>query len=456
MRPHFLVLLVLVSLPTLRAQERHVVLICLDGFAARHLDNPAIELPNLRALAAKGTRAASSETVYPSVTHPAHTTLITGVTPREHGVLANTMTNRETGTVFHANTPPRSQTVLVPTLFDAAKRKGMTTAALHWPQLTDDPAVDFNFASRYLPGDRLDPAAIKPELRAELVAAGVPVDAYFRWRAEGTLREAVDTVLIDAASHFIRRHRPHFLAIHISNSDSKQHAHGPESALGHAALNLADRHVGVLVKAVAQAGLGDRTLFVITADHGFATVRREVNLHPHFAEAGLADRVALLPYGWSLFVRRLPAFAAATDQPKLDAVLARIKKMPEIERVLRSAEYPTIGYPTFEENVHVQGEFLVIGNIEHFLAADPRAGAAVVRSRAQPAHSHGFLPAHPLMHAVLVFAGAGVKAGAPLGHVSNLDVAPTIARFLGLELPGARGRVLTEALAEPAKPAAAR
>lgn len=455
MRPLFLFALLLASLPALRAQDRHVVLICLDGFAARHLDDPAIELPNLRALAAKGARAASSETVYPSVTHPAHTTLITGVTPREHGVLANTMTNRETGAVFHANTPPRSQTVLVPTLFDAAKRKGLKTAALHWPQLTDDPAVDFNFASRYLPGDRLDPAAIKPELRAELVAAGVPVDAYFRWRAEGTLREAVDTVLVDAASHFIRRHRPHFLAIHISNSDSKQHAHGPDSALGHAALNLADRHVGLLVKAVAQAGLAERTLFAITADHGFATVRHEANLHPLFAEAGLADKVALFPHGWSMFVRRLPAFAAA-DQPKLDAVLARIKAIPEIGRVLRSAEYPSIGYPTFEENVHVQGEFLVIGNIAHYLAADPRGGEAVVRPRAQPAHSHGFLPGHPLMHAMLVFAGAGVKSGATFGHVSNLDVAPTIARFLGLELPGARGRVLTEALAEPAETAAAR
>lgn len=453
--PRLTALLLLLWLP-LCAQDRHVVLVCLDGFAARHLDNPAIVLPNLRALAEKGTRAKSSETVYPSVTHPAHTTLITGVTPREHGVLYNTMTNRETGKVFHAATPPRSESILVPTLFDAAKRKGLTTAAFHWPQLTLDPTVDFNFASRYLPGERLDPTVIKPEFWSELTAAGVPIDAYFRWRAAGTLREAVDTVLIDAASYVIKKHRPHFLAIHISNSDNQQHAHGPDSELGHAALNLADRHVGELVKAVAQAGLSERTTFVITADHGFASVYDEVNLHPLFAEAGLASKVALTPSGWSLFVRLLPEFDRASDQPKLDQVLARIRAMPQIARVLHSSEYPSLGYPKFEENVHVAGEYLVIGTIEHYLASDPRPGVAVVRKRAKPSHSHGYLPENPKMYSMLIYSGAGVKSGTTIGHARNLDVAPTIARLLALELPSAKGQVMTEVLAETAAPEVAR
>lgn len=174
MRPVILLLLAWSFLPTLRSQDRHVVLVCLDGFAAYHLDKPTLVLPHLRALAEKGARAASSETVYPSVTHPSHTTLITGVTPRDHGVLYNTMTNRETGKIFHAATPPRSESILVPTLFDAAKAKGLRTAAFHWPQLAEDPAVDFNFASRYLPGERLDPTAITPEFKAELRALECP------------------------------------------------------------------------------------------------------------------------------------------------------------------------------------------------------------------------------------------------------------------------------------------
>jgi hypothetical protein len=137
-------------------------------------------------------------------------------------------------------------------------------------------------------------------------------------------------------------------------------------------------------------------------------------------------------------------------------VLARIRAMPHIARVLQSSEYPSIGYPKFEENVHVAGEYLVIGTIEHYLVSDPRPGLAVVRKRAKPSHSHGYLPEHPKMYSMLIFSGAGVKSGATIGHTRNLDVAPTIARLLGLELPSAKGQVMTAVLAGTAAPAVAR
>ena len=71
------------------SQTRHVILVSIDGGAAFHLDDPTLRLPNIQSLMQSGVRASSSETVFPSVTHPSHTTLITGVLPRKHGVLAN-------------------------------------------------------------------------------------------------------------------------------------------------------------------------------------------------------------------------------------------------------------------------------------------------------------------------------------------------------------------------------
>ncbi|MEI9976722.1 MAG: alkaline phosphatase family protein [Ignavibacteriota bacterium] len=75
--------------PALFAQTEHVVLITIDGGAAFHLENPDLALPNIRALIHQGVWADSSESGFPSVTYPNHTTLITGMTPRKHGVLAN-------------------------------------------------------------------------------------------------------------------------------------------------------------------------------------------------------------------------------------------------------------------------------------------------------------------------------------------------------------------------------
>ncbi len=52
------------------------------------------------------------------------------------------------------------------------------------------------------------------------------------------------------------------------------------------------------------------------------------------------------------------------------------------------------------------------------------------------------------MYPMLVLSGAGFQKGAHIGHVRNLDVAPTISKLLGLQSLDFTGRVLTEALAQ--------
>ena len=64
------------ALPALRTATaaqtpaRHVVLISIDGMAACQLLDDQLEIPNIRELIRTGVWAESSETVFPSVTHP--------------------------------------------------------------------------------------------------------------------------------------------------------------------------------------------------------------------------------------------------------------------------------------------------------------------------------------------------------------------------------------------------
>jgi hypothetical protein len=62
------------------------------------------------------------------------------------------------------------------------------------------------------------------------------------------------------------------------------------------------------------------------------------------------------------------------------------------------------------------------------------------------AGSHGFISTENKMNAVCVLSGHGIRAGARLEKIENIDIAPTIARLLGLSGLAADGRVLTEAL----------
>jgi hypothetical protein len=63
--------------------------------------------------------------------------------------------------------------------------------------------------------------------------------------------------------------------------------------------------------------------------------------------------------------------------------------------------------------------------------------------------SHGYLASDPDLQALFIASGRGIKRGVQLDSVSNLDLTPTIARLLNLQMPDLQGRVLTEILAAP-------
>jgi hypothetical protein len=425
---------------------RHVVLVTIDGFANFHLKNPAIDLPAIRALARSGVEAESGETVYPSVTHPSHTTLLTGVRPLRHGVINNRYTNRLTGERFHITNLDRAASIKVPTLFDVARRGGLSTAAFFWPETKNDPSIDFNVPEVFTAESKADITAVPKAVLDELRGAGVPIDDYFRYYGNAFLMGTSDHVLAQAAAHTIKTRKPALLAIHLLLTDEVQHELGPAHYRAHAALTAADHCVSLLVDAVREAGLADQTTFVVTADHGFATIDKQLNLAPVFADPVLTGAVTLHPQGWSLFVEKTAAFDAARHQAALDRAYDRAATIPGVARIVRSAEFHALGIPTYDESPFIRGQDMVIGEVDTFLTAEAANPSTARRPLTPPRHEHGYLPTHPKMFTSLVLSGRGVKSGVTIGHVRSLDVAPTIAKLLGLEMKDVEGKVLTEAL----------
>lgn len=418
--------------------ERHVILITIDGFAAYHLDNPLLVLPNLRALIAQGVRAESSQTVFPSLTHPSHTSIVTGVDPKVHGVLGNNLWDRKTGRKLAAGDQPHSQVVRVPTLFDFAHRAGLSTAAFAWPESKQDPAIDDNIPDGGVPSGT-DLSAYEQ--------TGHPLRLDKSYHHDPAYQATLDQMLAEAAANLIRRKRPGFVAIHFLQTDVVQHLYGPEHPLSQAAMTTVDRHIGLLREAVHAAGLDPSTTFVVAADHGFHTVTQEINLRAPFAEAGLLGKVRLTPDKWVLHVCRTSAFQP-DDEERLQAVLHRIAALPGIARVVPSTEYPSLGFPRYEDDEHVRGQWMIIANLEYHLVDDGAGTSTGPRAKKKPYYGHGYLPTNPRMFPALILSGAGIARGKTIGHVSNLDIAPTIAHLLQIPCNNGPGRILTEALVE--------
>ncbi len=257
--------------------------------------------------------------------------------------------------------------------------------------------------------------------------------------------QVLDYVSTLALCEAIEEHKPNLMAIHLIETDTEEHAYGPAHPMAQAAFTLVDALIGRIIAATRKAGIYDQTAFIITADHGFATVHYEMNLRPYFAETGLSDKIRLYANGWFVFVRLLPAFDAAADASKLRQALSRLHQNPHILRIYQSQEYPLLGLPRYEDSDRIPGQYLIVSDIDTFLVSAPDDSTAL-RRRERPAYSHGYLPQYPAMYPLLVLSGEGLKKGIRIGHVHQIDIAPTITRLLDLRPLNFDGRVLTEAL----------
>ncbi len=400
-----------------------VVLISLDGFPAYALDDPKLPIPTLRKLMRAGAGGAMTA-INPTVTWPNHTTMVTGVRADEHGLLANGAIVR-TGSWPPVKVDPMIDMVKMvhaPTVYDAARRAGLTTAQVDWVAINNAPGITWAFAEWA--------SAARP-LEREMIAKGVIsaadllgfTKANILWR---------DQIWTRAGEYLIRAHQPDLLLLHLLSLDSEHHRYGPNTLAGLTAMAFLDSCVEKLVTAVQQAGLSARTTFLIVSDHGFKAYRREIRTTVALQAAGLGDKAFVLPEGGSAFVY----VSAAEWVAKVRETLMGVEG---IGRIYGADEFPALGLPRPERDPQFGQLLLAAQDGYSFSGA---TGGPVTAAVPQVGGSHGYLASEADMNPIFIASGRGVKAGVRLGLVSNLDIAPTIAKLLGIALPSAKGKPL--------------
>lgn len=121
-----------------------VLLLSIDGLMPGHVlaaDELGLKIPNLRRFVREGAFAVGVRGVTPTLTYPAHTTLVTGCSPVRHGIPMNLTFDPELRN--HKGWFWYAEDIRVPTLWGAARAAGLTTANLFWP-VTVGAAIDFN------------------------------------------------------------------------------------------------------------------------------------------------------------------------------------------------------------------------------------------------------------------------------------------------------------------------
>ena len=419
-----------------------VLMISIDGLRPADIleaEHRGIRIPILEGLAKGGAYATDVINVTPTVTYPNHTTLITGVAPRFHGIANNEMFDplrkNQSGWYWYTSDIHR------PTLWDAVHAKGGVVANIGWPVSVGARSIDDNIPEYWRAQNAEDIKLLQvlstQGLPEQLEAAsGVSLATV----GGGTMPDN-DEAKAKFAAALCQLKRPRLFTIHLSSLDHIQHIYGPGTPQAHEALERLDKDVRTIVEA-ARAAQPD-VVVALVSDHGFTEVAHAVNLFRPFLDAGLITLGPSThkptswdaePWGGASVAVVLARPDDETLRAKVAALLIKLRGDPayHIASVIDGAEIARRG-------IGGEASFYIDFELGFEMGQDfdaPQLSPTLTRG------AHGYFSDQAQMHSTLILNGQSLWKTGSLGQVDMRDVAPTLAKILGVELPAAEGKSL--------------
>jgi predicted AlkP superfamily pyrophosphatase or phosphodiesterase len=383
------------------AQPPHKLLVVsVDGLDWRYLRNRdamGLAIPNLRRLLRQGQVAQGVIGVFPTITWPSHTSLITGARPDQHGIMGNRRPQSQGGDYYWT-----SDLLHVPPLWQCAADHGLTTAAITWP-VTVNNTITYDLPEYFKRrnGGSMDLDSIASKATPGLVEAITKMYPSFaqQWMDDRTRTQAV--------LYLLRIKRPHLILLHLVDLDSEAHDQGPFDKNANAILERSDELIGDMLKA-----LPPDYDFALVSDHGFERVDNIANLPVLLGQAGITGDI-----------RPMGGVAATGD----DAVATYLRGMSAkheqgIGREVPRAEILQYAPP-------LKDSVAVFEPMDHFLFGAGKTGPYLTPP--QEKGDHGFWPTRFDYRSVFLLYGPGVKAGS-LPEIQMIDIEAKLASLLGM------------------------
>lgn len=417
----------------IHAQQSHVVLITVDGFRPEFYKDPSWGMIHLRQAMDSGAYSDGVRGVFPSVTYPSHTTIVTGVKPIKHGIYYNTPLEPQgaTGRWYW-----EYDSLKVPTLWSAAKEAGLTTACVMWPVTVHAPITWRIPEYWFLPkakGEQKDnvggmskeahPAGLYEEIQENV--GGKMANDYF----PSDINNARMT------AYLIMKYRPAFTAVHIADVDHFEHEQGRDGEKVRSAVALADQAIKTILDAVEKAGIKEQTTIIVTGDHGFVDIHTQLNPNVLLAKAGLIDhsnKVNWKAYfhssGGSTFLH----LKDKNDKQSLAKVKAILEQIPVGQRGL----FRIVDRQELDEVGSDPNAAFALAPIQGVTFSNSTDGELL---SSVEGGTHGYYPNFKEIETGFVAFGKGIQPNVVIPQMGLEDIAPLIARLLRIDFPSADG-----------------
>ena len=367
--------------PHAQTHDPIVILISFDGWRWDYTDRGNV--PNLKALAARGVRAKELIPSFPTLTFPNHYTLVTGLYPGHHGIVSNTMATPSMPRKFSmsSNEVRNAAWFGGEPVWATAIRHNRRAMSMFWPG--SEAAIGGVSPTRWWPFDGSLPN-------------------------EERVRRVIDWLSLPEGE------RPAFVSMYFQEVDHIGHVNGPDSpAVREAAAHL-DAVLGQLVAGIDRLGLSDRVNIVVVSDHGMA---------PHTDEQmvfldNAIDPATVNVIATGEFVQLAPPPGRERDASSIDAIVRALRgKLPHVAFYKREeipARYHYRDHPHIAPIIGVADEGWMVTTREQEARRKPDAEAR--------RGAHGYDPALRSMHGLFVAAGPGVRQSLVVEPFENVHV----------------------------------
>ncbi len=440
--------------PAASANDRYLVVMVMDGFRADYAS--LAPMHHLHALRARGMTYDTAWVGHLEAETPTgHATIATGVYPRKHGVIGFGWRDMSTGNFNYLPTDLRqiragglSQTIArggVPSISDLIHRRSRKDLSISVSGEKYYASASIGAGADYVLYGKDDR---KGNFQPVVVSSGVPPQASGYQAVHGQSDfSSQDLFASDLAIQFVRTLRPRALLVNLPDVDIAGHYFGgmisPHDMVS--IVKGADYAIGRIVAEYARLGLLDRTVFVVTADHGMAGNRHIVPIHPMYAAVaahapgGSLDEEFRVSMG-SIWLRQL------TEDRALAAALVA-KHFPGVEGALYKvasgsgwaftpdpSTRSSLGPALTQAYVNLANTEACPSGPEVILPYAQDTIGLTLTGRKRWGQHGGFT--WGVQHIPLTIAGPGVRHGSSHFPAKLVDVAPTMERLMGLPIPG--------------------
>ncbi|NLM48704.1 MAG: alkaline phosphatase family protein [Epulopiscium sp.] len=429
-------------------RPRYLFVISFDGLSSMDFDFIK-ELPNFKDFLKEASYCKKVYSIYPSLTYPAHTTIVTGKYPKNHGIVDNTrlQINRSSPDWYWYRKDIKGDT-----LYDLAIRKGMKVVALLWP-VTAKSKIQYNVPEIF---------PNRPWQNQIMVSLmnGSPLYQYKLNKLFGNLRKGIKQPYLDDFTHqsflySIKNLEAELFFVHYTDLDSQRHDYGFNSKEAREALLRHDKRLGEFLKVINEKAICDESAVILLGDHSSLDEDKVIYLNSWLKEKGFIkvnEKGKIINYqavakscGGSAYI-----YTKDKDKNLLEALRLIFEEINQKfhcfeyiynrEEALKMGADPNCSFMLEANKGYYFLDEITDSFIKEISEEKEREDSSYTRS------THGYSPYKENYTTVFMAKGKGIKKGIVLETMNLIDEGPTLAKLLNLELKDSDGRVLEEIL----------